>query len=134
MLTFCGLIIAAFVFAQQFALNNPGENFLMPEKAAFTWNSLTYNFGKLPVGVPVSHEFNFTNTGEIPLVISSVQASCGCTVTSYSKDPIPPGAQGFVSATYNAAKVGVFTKTVTVTANTDESAVVLTIQGEVVEQ
>jgi hypothetical protein len=66
------------------------------------------------------------------LLISSVQASCGCTVTSYSKDPIPPGAQGYVTATFNAAKVGQFTKMVTVTANTEQSTVQLTIQGEVV--
>ena len=65
--------------------------------------------------------------------IESHQASCGCTVTKYSKDPISPGSSGYVTATYNAAKVGVFTKTVTVNANTDGNPVVLTIKGEVIE-
>jgi hypothetical protein len=82
---------------------------------------------------PVTHEFKFTNTGNAPLVISSVQASCGCTVTEYSKEPIPVGGQGYVKATYNAAKLGVFTKSVTVNANAEESVVQLTIKGEVVE-
>ena len=82
---------------------------------------------------PVTHEFRFTNSGDAPLVISSVQASCGCTVTDYSKDPIAPGSEGYVKATYNAAKVGVFSKTVTVNANAAESVVQLTIKGEVVE-
>jgi hypothetical protein len=54
-------------------------------------------------------------------------------VTKYSKDPISPGSTGFVTATYDATKVGVFTKTVTVNANTDGGSVLLTIKGEVVE-
>ena len=93
----------------------------------------THDFGKIKVNVPVSHEFRFTNSGDAPLVLSSVHASCGCTVTDYSKDPIAPGAEGYVKTTYNAAKVGVFTKTVTVTANAEESVVQLSIKGEVVE-
>ena len=101
--------------------------------AAFNWAVTTFDFGTIKVNKPVTHKFKFTNTGDAPLVISSVQASCGCTVTEYSKEPIAPGAEGFVKATYNAAKVGVFTKTVTVNANTDENAVQLVIKGEVVE-
>lgn len=103
------------------------------ETPAFSWNVTAYDFGKIQLNKPVSHEFKFTNTGDAPLVISSVKASCGCTVTDYSKDPIPPGAEGFVKATYNAAKVGVFSKTVTVNANADTNAVQLMIRGEVVE-
>jgi hypothetical protein len=90
-----------------------------------------HDFGKIPLNKPVTHEFRFTNTGTSPLIISSVQASCGCTVTDYSKDPIAPGAEGFVKATYNAATSGIFSKTVTVNANAEESAVRLMIKGEV---
>jgi hypothetical protein len=103
------------------------------ETAAFTWTSTSYDFGKIPLNKPVAHEFRFTNAGTTPLIISSVQASCGCTVTDYSNDPISPGEEGFVKATYNAAKAGMFTKTVTVNANADESIVQLIIKGEVVE-
>ncbi len=110
-------------------------SFLSPpiEPPAFAWTMTTHNFGKIKVNVSVSHEFRFTNSGDAPLVISSVQASCGCTVTDYSKDPIAPGAEGYVKTTYNAARVGVFTKTVTVTANAEESVAQLSIKGEVVE-
>ena len=130
-LTVCGLALVVFAIAQQFASTESHENVLVPEKASFAWTSMSFNFGKVPMGVPVSHDFTFTNTGNVPLIITSVQASCGCTVTSYSKDPIPPGAQGFVKATYNAAKVGQFQKTITVNANADEGVVTLTINGEV---
>ena len=111
----------------------PSAQWSMMAAPTFSWNLTAYDFGKIPLNKPVTHEFKFTNTGNAPLVISSVQASCGCTVTEYSKDPIAPGAEGFVKATYNAAKVGVFTKTVTVNANAEESVVQLTIKGEVAE-
>jgi hypothetical protein len=103
------------------------------EIAAFTWTSTSHDFGKIPLNKPVTHEFRFTNAGNTPLIISSVQASCGCTVTDYSKDPVGAGGEGYVKATYNAAKAGMFTKTVTVNANADESIVQLIIKGEVVE-
>src|SRR5687767_7399760 len=81
---------------------------------AFNWISTTFNFGKIKVNKPVNHTFTFTNTGSEPLVITSVKASCGCTVAEYSKDPIPVNGEGFVKATYNAASKGVFNKTVTI--------------------
>jgi hypothetical protein len=101
--------------------------------AVFAWTETVYDFGQIQKDAPVTHEFTFTNSGEEPLIISSVQASCGCTVTEYTKDPIPAGREGFVKATYNAAKAGVFTKTVTIKANTNDETVLLTIKGEVVE-
>jgi len=101
--------------------------------AAFSWAQTVFDFGSIPKNVPVTHTFKFTNNGKDPLIISSVQASCGCTVTDYSKDPILPGGSGYVKATYDAAKIGVFNKTVTVNANTDGDAVQLTVKGTVVE-
>jgi len=71
--------------------------------AVFTWATTSFDFGKIEKGIPVTHKFTFTNTGTEALIISSVQASCGCTVTEYTKDPIPAGEKGFVKATYNAA-------------------------------
>jgi hypothetical protein len=103
------------------------------ETPIFDWVQTTFDFGKVKANKPVNHTFTFTNTGNGPLVISSVKASCGCTVAEYSKDPIPVNGEGFVKATYNAAAKGVFTKTVTINANTEEGTVVLTIKGEVID-
>ena len=102
----------------------------MPHSVGFTLFSIS---GRSKQNVPVTHTFKFTNNGDDPLIISSVQASCGCTVTDYSKDPVMPGGEGYVKATYNAANVGVFNKTVTVNANTDGQPVLLTIKGTVVQ-
>ena len=102
--------------------------------AKFQWKETTHDFGKIEQGTPVEYKFTFKNTGQIPLVISRVQASCGCTVTEYSKDPVAPGKEGFVKATYDAARTGTFNKSVRVTANIDGGSEMLRIKGEVVPQ
>jgi len=99
--------------------------------AAFTWDSSSHDFGKIKQGTPVTHEFKFTNTGKTPMIITNVQASCGCTTPSWTKEEVMPGGSGFIKATYNAAAVGAFNKTVTVTANIESGFVQLTIKGEV---
>jgi hypothetical protein len=100
-------------------------------EAAFNWTQTTYDFGKIKRNTPVTHEFRFINNGNDPLIITSVKASCGCTVAEYTKDPVAPGAEGFVKATYNAATEGAFTKTITVNSNTSDGVVTLIIKGEV---
>jgi hypothetical protein len=125
------LIVFTISAQQYYASTN--TTFVAPA-AKFEWTETVYDFGKISKDVPVTHKFKFTNAGDDVLVITTVKPSCGCTVTDYSKDPIPAGQEGFVKATYNAAKVGAFTKTVTINANTGGDAVVLTIKGEVVEE
>lgn len=115
--------------------------------AAFTGNSQTasttadyaiavidtqvFDFGKIKQGVPVTHEFSFTNKGKVSMIITNAQPSCGCTIPAWTKDPIPPGGTGFVKATFNAAAPGAFDKSVTVTANVESGVVMLRIRGEV---
>jgi len=65
------------------------------------------------------------------MVITNVAASCGCTTPDWTRDPIMPGGEGFVKATYNAASPGAFNKTVTVTSNIENGFVQLFIKGEV---
>lgn len=99
--------------------------------AVFEAVSLNHDFGKIKQGVPVTHEFKFTNKGAVPMVITNVTASCGCTTPDWTRDPIAPGGQGFIKATYNAAAAGGFNKTVTVTSNIENGFVQLSIKGEV---
>lgn len=82
---------------------------------------------------PQKAVFTFKNTGTEPLIISSVRASCGCTASNYTKDPVQPGQTGVVEATYNPAnRPGQFSKSVSVTSNDPEKAtIVLTIKGDV---
>ncbi|MCI0751874.1 MAG: DUF1573 domain-containing protein [Flammeovirgaceae bacterium] len=129
-------ILLAGLFIATLAIGHQYKSFDQPmtkRSAIFSWSETAFDFGKIIKDVPVAHEFTFVNTGNEALVISSVRASCGCTVTEYSKELIQPGGKGFVKATYNAAKPGAFTKTITIQANTAEEVVVLSIKGEVIE-
>lgn len=99
--------------------------------AAITWKSETIDVGDIPQGKPKAIIFEFKNTGKTDVIITNVQGSCGCTATDYTKEAIKAGKLGLVTATYNAANVGAFTKTITVTTNADASPKVLTLKGTV---
>jgi hypothetical protein len=96
------------------------------------WNSTTIDFGKIEQGKPVSAEFEFKNPTMVPLLISSVRPTCGCTIADYPKEPILPGKSGKIAVTYNAAAGGAFTKAIVVTSNATEGNTSLIIKGEVV--
>ncbi|KAA5544814.1 DUF1573 domain-containing protein [Adhaeribacter rhizoryzae] len=94
----------------------------------------THDFGKVAQGVPVSYQFKFKNTGTAPVVISNVQASCGCTTPEWTNTPVLPGKSGFIKASYNAAAMGAFNKSITVTSNGTNGTQVLYIKGTVVDK
>jgi hypothetical protein len=127
-LVFCAAAVYAQQVPQPTTLN---KNEVKTDVAVFGWDNTTHDFGKVKQGTLVTHEFKFTNTGKVPLVITNVQASCGCTTPAWTKEPVMPGGQGFIKATYNAASAGAFNKTVTVTANIETGFIQLTIKGEV---
>jgi len=102
-----------------------------PNAPVAKWDKMVNDFGDIAFNIPKTAEFTLTNTGKEPLIISSARASCGCTNLKYASEPILPGKSTVVSATYNAANQGVFTKTVTVTTNADPNPVVLQIKGNV---
>ncbi len=99
--------------------------------SAITWKEDVFTFGDVEKGKPVSHDFTFKNTTKQTILVTNVKASCGCTATNYTKTPIKPGESGSVTATYNAANPGQFTKTITVTTNDSDVNKVLTIKGNV---
>lgn len=91
-----------------------------------------YNFGKVTQGQVVEHTYKFTNIGKEPLIISNCQASCGCTIPEWPRDPIAPGATGEITAKFNTTgKQGEQKKIVTVTANTEPAQTFITIAGMV---
>jgi len=105
-----------------------------PNAGDFQFAEETYDFGKIPKGTPVNHEFNFTNNGKEPIVISNVQASCGCTTPKWPKEPILPGKTSVINVQYNAANPGGFNKSITITSNAKSPTKVLYIKGTVEAQ
>ncbi len=104
------------------------------QKGVMKFKKETHDFGKVEQGKPVTHVFEFTNTGKDPIVIADAAASCGCTKPTFSREPIMPGRTGSVSATYNAAAMGPFNKSVTITSNAESPSIVLYLKGEVVSK
>ena len=99
---------------------------------AFSWVETQHDFGKIQQGTPITATFSFTNKGAAPLVVSNAKGSCGCTGVEFPREPIMPGASATIKATYNAAAVGPFNKSVTVESNAEEGVVTLGIMGEVI--
>lgn len=92
---------------------------------------LEFDFGKIPQGKPVFHLFEVQNGSAVPLVLTNVQASCGCTTPEWDKEhPIPAGDKGEIKVGYNAAANGHFEKFITITYNGSGSKVIK-IKGEV---
>jgi hypothetical protein len=101
---------------------------LVPDNMTFKTD--VHDFGTIPEGPAAEFNFEFTNTGKEPIIVQRVQASCGCTTPSYSKDPVLPGKPGDIKASYNTnGRIGPFTKTITVYSNAGTK--IVTIKGTV---
>jgi hypothetical protein len=96
------------------------------------WKSETVDVGEIPQGIPKPIEFEFKNTGKEAIVVVSAQGSCGCTSTDFPKTPVLPGATTKITATFNAANKGSFSKTVTIKIASEEAPIVLTFKGTVI--
>ncbi len=72
------------------------------DSAVFSFKEKIYNFGNVKQGEKVTHEFKFKNTGNKPLVISDVVKGCGCTTVRWTTEPIMPGGEGAIWATFNS--------------------------------
>lgn len=104
------------------------------QKGAFiSFEKEIHNFGKIKEGDgKVEYKFEFTNTGNSPLIINKVKASCGCTSPTWTEKPIMPGKKGYVSAVFDPRnRPGTFNKSIYVETNTEKGKVVLRITGEV---
>lgn len=104
--------------------------------AEIKFDTLCYDFGIFPTSDPVrKYSFKFTNTGTAPLIINQAFGSCGCTVPSFTKEPIKPGEKGCIDVTYNGKGLmpGRFSKIITVRTNAKNKIVRLVIEGEMTE-
>ncbi|MDQ3392677.1 MAG: DUF1573 domain-containing protein [Bacteroidota bacterium] len=94
-----------------------------------------HDFGNVTEGTLASHDFTFTNTGTEPLLINNVKASCGCTTPYWTKEPIMPGKQGKITASYDSNnRPGAFNKSITVTSNAQEPSKTLMVKGVVISK
>jgi len=96
------------------------------------WLDSLVDFGTIKEGEKVDIRFRFKNTGSKILIIESVNAGCGCTNVEYPHEPIEPGKEGVVKATFNSSnQPPTVHKNVYVAMNTKERSYTVSFIGEV---
>ncbi|WP_308990551.1 DUF1573 domain-containing protein [Mariniflexile litorale] len=101
--------------------------------AKIEFKSDTVDYGTVEKGSNGVRVFEFTNTGDAPLIISNVTSSCGCTIPKKPEGPILPGKTGEIEVKYDTNRVNPIRKTITVISNAETPTVALKIKGEVVD-
>lgn len=98
-----------------------------------TFKETEHDFGKVIDGELVRYSYRYTNTGKSDLIISKVSTSCGCTVPTYDKTPLPPGESSLIEVIFDSrGKKGFQNKTITVLANTVPNKTVLRLKANIV--
>ena len=121
------LIAILFIGLMTFSMNAQGK------KAKIEFKSTTIDYGTIEKGANGIRTFEFTNTGDAPLIVSKVSSSCGCTVPKKPKGPIMPGETGEIEVKYDTKRVMPIRKTITVVSNAETPTVALKIKGTVID-
>jgi hypothetical protein len=109
------------------AKTNGGSSMQLPKDSSqftkITWlDSTIRDFGSIPEGQKLEVAYRFLNSGNKPLIIARVQPSCGCTVAEQPNEPIMPGKEGVIKASFNSeGRIGINHKKIYVIANTKGS-------------
>jgi hypothetical protein len=99
--------------------------------AGIVFDTTRHDFGEIPFSGDAEVEFIFTNSGTVPLVVTHVKSTCGCTIPEWSKEPVKAGGKGSIRVSYDTHRVGSFTKSINVYSNAGNGVKRLTITGKV---
>lgn len=119
-------ILLSFFFLGLFAQEKPNNT-----NDSIVFEKTLHDYGTITQGSDGNCEFKFTNKGKASLVLKNVQTSCGCTIPEWPKEPIPAGKTGIIKVKYDTNRLGTFSKTITVSSNAKNSAVTITIKGNI---
>lgn len=112
-----GILLSLFAFVLVFQANAQDQ----ASGAVITFKEKSVDFGDIVQGAKVEHIFTLTNTGTVPLVISNVAATCGCTVPSWPKEPVAPGKSAEIKVSFNSSgKMGKQNSVVRIYSNASE--------------
>lgn len=127
------LLIIMFSFANCNNTNQNNKN-KEEEKSKIQFYEETHDFGIVIEGEKVVHKFKFKNIGKGNLIIKNAHASCGCTIPSFSNEPIEPGNEGEIELVFNSEyRIGKQTKNVMVWTNSQKEPIQLSITCNIVE-
>ncbi len=120
----CFVSFTLFAFSQE---NSDKNN----NTAEMSFEYTNFNFDTIVFAQKAECIFQYTNIGTAPLQITKVTSSCGCTIPYWTKDPIAVGDTAHISVSYNTRRSGKFSRGITVFSNSQNSPIVLTIEGVV---
>ena len=124
------LLSLVVLFVASVAMNTAVAQLETGAKIEFTKD--THDYGTVKYGADGTCTFEFKNTGNEPLIISTAKGSCGCTVPEWPKEPIAPRAKGTIPVKYDTKRPGAINKSVTITSNAvNEPTKVIRIKGNV---
>jgi len=132
-LTFVILISTFLIVKAQTAASSTSTD--NTNKSEITFETPVHDYGSVYQGANGNCEFQFTNTGKEPLILSDVKTSCGCTVPSWPKEPILPGKTGIIKVNYTKMNTpGIISKQIAVYSNAKNGTIALSIKGTVLEE
>lgn len=120
-------------------VNNPRsaagtDTAVLNSLAKMDFKDTVYDFGTIKQGEVVTYEYEFTNNGKSPLIISSANGSCGCTVADFPREPLSPGKSASIKVQFSSAgKEGHQEKSVSLTTNALRGTRVLFIKGNIIK-
>lgn len=121
--TFIFLLLAFFTF----------QLYAQEKTPKIEFETTVIDYGTIEKGADGVRVFKFKNTGNAPLVVTSVKSSCGCTVPKKPEAPVLPGETGEIEVKYDTKRVNPIRKTITVTSNAETPTVALKIKGNVID-
>lgn len=126
-------LLASGVVAQQTAEQNAAEKqeTEVVDGPVMNLESMTVDYGEIEQGSDPLRTVAFTNTGTEPLLITNARGSCGCTVPTWPREPIPPGESAEIEIRYDTKRLGAINKTVKLTVNDAQGTYVLRVKGNI---
>lgn len=126
-------LLASGVVAQQTAEQNAAEKqeTEVVDGPVMNLESMTVDYGEIEQGSDPLRTVAFTNTGNEPLLITNARGSCGCTVPTWPREPIPPGESAEIEIRYDTKRLGAINKTVKLTVNDAQGTYVLRVKGNI---
>ncbi len=126
--------LAIFSLSMVFAQTNPSSETVSidDQSAVIKFDETSHDYGTIEQNANGKYDFVFKNEGNVPLVLSNVRSSCGCTIPQWPREPIAPGATSTIEVKYDTRRIGTFSKSITVTSNGSETPILLRIKGKVI--
>ena len=115
-------------FSQDSLLQDSIRRATLPE---ISFKSEFVDFGIIEKASDGTREFEFTNTGMKPLLITKCRSNCVCVVPSWPQKPVLPGGVGIIKITYDTKKTGRFKQPIAVFSNAQTMTKIIMIKGEV---